>query len=450
MTIVEGLRARIAIVVAAAALALYMVGSQRGFGYDEAASFGYAVATPNFFDALGASLHGPYSTAYVVGTNDHVLVSVIGHAIYSLTHARDEWIYRIVPAAAGAAAVGVLVFALLQRVSLLASLAGGAFMATDSMYITNVRQARGYGPAVLLCLLATLVLLDGRWTRVRTLLYVGLITMAAAANLSSLAILPVHAALVLVRDRRTLVRLLPWLALAGMLGLVVNAGPLWGDMHSDHIPGRYLQVSFVPLLPLYLLGGSVLVALGIWLTAFVLGLAWPARSPETLVAVAVTLVVVAFLAYVVQPPYLYPRFFVFLVPGCAYCIALAVQRWPLVLIPLAAVAAAVSIWDLAPTFTSAEYPIRQAAVIIENVHAAGGVACLLTPDNNTMPAYTTQYRLVMSADELPGCTVVLMPGADEPSALRSAAVALFPAHRLLPAQIPGWVLWRGGQAPEGS
>lgn len=434
--------------VAVVVFAAYMVGSSRPFGFDEAASFAYGVATPDFFDALGASLHGPYSAAYVLGTNDHVLVSVISHSVYSLTQVRDEWVYRVFPTACAAGAVGVTAAALRSRFGLVATLAAAGFMATNPLFVENGRVMRGYGPAVLLCLLASLVLLRRRWSGGWLVLYATLILLAGAAHVFALVILPIHLGIVLAVDRAQRLRFMAAAVPAGLAGLAVNAGALWANAHAGHIPPRLLQPAFVPLLPLYLLGGTALFSLGIWLTAFALAIAGPARQAVVWVAIAGSLLVAAAAAYIAQPPYLYPRFFLFLLPGAAYCIAAAVRRWPLAFAPLSALAAGYAIWTVVPTYIEPEYPLKQAAAIIDAVHVAGGTACLLPPDNNTMPAYTTSYLLVSTADRLNACDVVLLPGADADPELKNAAIRQFPQHRTLPAVIPGYVLWRlGNPAP---
>src|SRR5690349_20288422 len=98
-----------------ATFALYMVGSSRSFGYDAAATFANFIATPSLLDAFAVRSVIPTIPVTQVATNDHVLLSLLSHVIYSLSGSRSEVVYRVIPALAGGATVGVSVAALARR-----------------------------------------------------------------------------------------------------------------------------------------------------------------------------------------------------------------------------------------------------------------------------------------------------------------------------------------------
>src|ERR687888_2330122 len=77
--------------------AAYMVGSNRSFGYDAAATFANFVATPSLWDAFAVRSVIPTIPVTQVATNDHVLLSLVSHLIYSVTGSRGEVAYRLLP-----------------------------------------------------------------------------------------------------------------------------------------------------------------------------------------------------------------------------------------------------------------------------------------------------------------------------------------------------------------
>src|SRR6266545_6942298 len=90
-----------------ATFALYLVGSNRSFGYDAAATFANFIATPSLWDAFAVRSVIPTIPVTQVATNDHVLLSLISHLIYTASGSRSEVVYRLVPALAAGATVGL-------------------------------------------------------------------------------------------------------------------------------------------------------------------------------------------------------------------------------------------------------------------------------------------------------------------------------------------------------
>src|SRR6266581_1363640 len=150
--------------------AAYMIGSRRSFGYDAAATFASFVATPSLWDAFAVRAALPSILLKTIASNDHVLLSLLSHVIYSLTGLRNEWVYRLIPALAAGGTVGVATAVLSRRFGLLAAVCAGLYIATDPLFVDNSRDLRGYSLAALGSVVATLIL-SGRWTRGRLIAY---------------------------------------------------------------------------------------------------------------------------------------------------------------------------------------------------------------------------------------------------------------------------------------
>src|SRR6266581_2648967 len=172
--------------------AAYMIGSRRSFGYDAAATFANFIATPSLWDAFAVRSALPSIPIKSIASNDHVLLSLLSHLIYSLTGVRNEWVYRLVPALAAGGTVGVATAVLAKRFGLLAGVCAGLYIATDPLFVDNSRDLRGYSLAALLALLATLMVLGSKWTRGRLVVYALLLGLAIAAHVFALVVLLAH------------------------------------------------------------------------------------------------------------------------------------------------------------------------------------------------------------------------------------------------------------------
>src|SRR6266550_6638989 len=147
-----------------ATFAAYMIGSNRSFGYDAAATFANFIATPSIWDAFAVRSVIPTIPVTQVATNDHVLVSLLSHLIYSATGSRSEVVYRVLPALAGGATVGLSTGVLVRRFGLLAGACAGLYIATVPLFVDNSRDLRGYSLAALGSVAGT-VLIRGRGDR---------------------------------------------------------------------------------------------------------------------------------------------------------------------------------------------------------------------------------------------------------------------------------------------
>ena len=421
--------------------ALYLIGSNRSYGYDAAATFANFVATPSLWDAL--ALHTVLPTVPIKGvaSNDHVLLSLLSHVIYSTTGSRSEVVYRLVPVLAAGATVGVSTSALARRFGLVAGICAGLFIATDPLFVENSRDLRGYSLAALGCVLAT-ILLAGRWTRWRLVAYALVMGLAISAQLFAIVVLVIHVAWIATRGSGSQVRqLVPAWILAAAIGVAANANIQVMELFQHGYPASVFYPTFPRDLVFFLVGAPVLLPIGVWLSTAALGV-WTLRSERWLwTSLAVVAAVVAVLWLGLQPAYLYPRFFVFLVPAAAYLMASAIARW-WVLAPIVVAGAAVATATLVPGWTEDPLALPQAAAAVDRIHAAGGRACVIHYDEQVLSAYTTDFAVVTRAAQLADCDAVVVVSWAVDLQLRDLAAQDFPRATLLQAAYPAVVLER--------
>ena len=428
-------------ILGVATAAIYLIGARRSFGYDAAATFANFVATPSMWDAFAISTVLPTIPLKSVASNDHVLLSLISHMIYSTTGARSEAVYRLVPALAAGGVVGVTTTALAQRFGLFAGIAAGLFVATDPLFVENSRDLRGYSLAALGCVLAT-VILAGRWTRWRLIAYAVLMGLAIAAQLFAVVALLMHVAW--MGTRRSwpqLGQLAPTWVAAALIGVAANANIQIMELLQHGYPASVFYPTFPRDLMLFLVGAPVLLPVGLWLATFGLGV-WVLRAEPWLWAgLAVVALVVAILWLGLQPAYLFPRFFIFLVPACAFLMAAAIARWK-VLAPVVVAGAVVATISQVPGYVEDPLALPQAAAAIERIHSAGGRACVIHIDEQVVAAYTTDFSVVSRPEQLASCDAVVVISWNVDLALRDLAAEQFPRATALQAYYPGVVLER--------
>lgn len=377
-----------------------------------------------------------------IAGNDHVLVSLLSHLIYSVTGSRSEVVYRLIPALAAGGTVGVAAVALSARFGLAAGASAAIYIATNPMFVENSRDVRGYSLAALCGLLAT-VLFFGPRSRWRLIAYGSLLGLAVAAHAYAGLVLVVHVVWVLVRRSRTeFVELLPAWILASAIAVGANGYILWVDVTQHGFLPKLFDSQFPRDLVFYLVGAPSLLAMGLWLSALGLGLWAARREPLMWAAVAVVVVAAAALWLVVQPFYLYPRFFVFAIPGVAYLLAAAIKRWK-VLAPVVLLGAVAGAVVVVPNYTADPLALRQAAALVSQDDAAGQRVCLIHSDEQVLGAYAAGgFTVVESADQLQACDMVVVVswGIDIP--LRDEAARELPDARQIPAVYPTVVLKR--------
>jgi len=444
-----------------ATFAIYMIGSNRSFGYDAAATIANFVATPSLLDAFAVRSVIPTIPLTQVAGNDHVLVSLLSHVIYSATGTRNEVIYRLLPALGAGATVGLSTGVLVRRFGLLAGLCAGLYIATDPLFVDNSRDLRGYSLAALGSVVATLLLpIQGEVSgdakllpiygavsgeagrRGRLVAYAVIMGLAISAQLFAGVVLLLHIAWILTRrSRHDVLQLAPaWIA-ALVIGVTANATIQVTELTQHGLPPQMFNPTFPSDTIFFLLGAPVLLPLGLWLSSAGLGL-WLERRQEWLwSSLAVLAAVVLVLWLVLRPAFLYPRFFIFLVPACAYLMAAAIARW-WVLAPVVALGAAAALVSQASGYTQDPLALPQAAAAVASIHASGGRACVIHSDEQVLSAYTSDFTVVTRADQLSDCDAVVVVSWGVDLALRDQAARQFPRLRTLAAYYPAVVLER--------
>jgi hypothetical protein len=258
----------------------------------------------------------------------------------------------------------------------------------------------------------------------------------------AIVVLLAHVAWIALRKSRAdLIRLAPaWIA-ALVIGAAANANIEVMVFVQHGFPASQFDPTFPRTLVLFLLGAPVLLSVGLWLSTAGLGMWTVRREPMVWAAVGVVAVVVVVLWLFLQPAYLYPRFFIFLIPAIAYVMAAAIQRWK-VLAPVVLAGAVVAVVAQVPGYTQDPLALPQAAAAVESARQAGRTACVIHSDEQVLAAYTTHFKVVTTAGELAGCDEVVVVSWNVDLALRDLAAQEFPRRTLLPASYPAVVLGR--------
>ncbi len=369
-----------------------------------------------------------------------LVLSLVSHVVYSVTGSRSEVVYRLVPALAAGGTVGVSTAVLAKRFGLVAGACAGIFIATNPLFVENSRDLRGYSLAALLAVLATITLSPkGRGAQI---LYAVLMGLAIATHVFAVMVLVAHIAWIGVRRSwPELRRLAPaWMA-AFVIGAAANANIEVMVFVQHGFPASQFDPTFPRDLVLFLLGAPALLSVGLWLSTFGLGMWTVRREPVVWASIGVVAVVVVVLWLILQPAYLYPRFFIFLVPGIAYVMAAAIQRWT-VLAPVVLAGAVAAVVAQIPGYTQDPLALPQAAAAVESARYAGRTACVIHSDEQVLAAYTTHFKVVTTAGDLAGCDEVVVVSWNVDLALRDLAAQEFPRRTLLPAGYPAVVLGR--------
>ncbi len=435
---------RVGVFLGMATAAAYLIGSGRSFGYDAAATFANYVATPNLVDAFAVHAVLPSIQLKYIASNDHVFLSLVSHVIYSVTGSRSEVVYRLVPALAAGGTVGVSTAVLAKRFGLVAGACAGIFIATNPLFVENSRDLRGYSLAALLAVLATVTLsLKGRGQGRGVLVaYALLLGLAIATHVFAIVVLLAHVVWIALRKSRVdLIWFAPaWIA-AVVIGTAANANIEVMVFVQHGFPASQFDPTFPRDLVLFLLGAPVLLSVGLWLSTFGLGMWTVRREPLVRAAVGVVAVAVVVLWLILQPAYLYPRFFIFLIPGIAYLMAAAIQRWK-VLAPVVLAGAVAAVVAQVPGYTEDPLALPQAAAAVDSARHGGRTACVIHSDEQVLAAYTTQFKVVTTAGDLAGCDEVVVVSWNVDLSLRDLAAQEFPRRTQLPAGYPAVVLGR--------
>jgi hypothetical protein len=121
--------------------------------------------------------------------------------------------------------------------------------------------------------------------------------------------------------------------------------------------------------------------------------------------------------------------------------AAAIARWK-VLAPVVVAGAVVAAISQVSGYTEDPLALPQAAAAVERIHAAGGQACVIHIDEQVLAAYTKDFSVVSTPEQLTGCTAVVVVSWNVDLALRDRAAAEFPRATALQAYYPGVLLER--------
>ncbi len=424
-------RAWVGVCIAAGALltGVALVGAGRQLAYDEAVSFGYFIATPSPFDVFGRSSYLGVPI-WVIATNNHPLFNFAEHLLFSATHVRSEWLYRLLPAAFGGAGVALIGVLLEPRFGRLGAAAGMLFLGTSPLFDDESHVMRGYTLLLLLVVLSTLAL----WRRWRWA-YAGLVALGIVAHLYFLLVLPGHAVLAL--RWRSLRWALPYAVAGSLLGLLAYAGLAADLVRHSRDQGQIWRPDFPIQLVAFLLGGPWIpvVALSVPLVLLGIAAAWRERAVWALLGLYVAVGVAVWAA--AKPAELYPRFFFFLLPAVAWLIAACVRRWPL-LIAVLIIAAGVSAWSQAPSWTQDQLATRTSAAVLD----ANPGGCVIHYDELVLAAYTRSFVVVSEPAQLGVCPYVVAVTWQLVPSVADAAAAAYPRRTVLPAAYSALVLRR--------
>src|SRR5438105_2455094 len=357
------------------------------------------------------------------------------------TGTRSEVVYRLLPALAAGATVGASTAALARRFGILAGICAGLFIATDPLFVDNGRDIRGYSLAALGSVIATLIL-SSRWTRGRLIAYALIMGLAISAQLFAGVVLLCHVAWMLTRrSRPELIRLAPAWFVSLLIGVAANANIQFVEFTQHGLPASMFYPTFPSDLVFFLLGAPVLLPIGLWLSSAGLGLWLQRRKPWLWATIAVLAAVVLVLWLVLRPAFLYPRFFIFLVPACGYLMAAAIARW-WVLAPVVVLGAAAAVVSQASGYTEDPLALPQAAAAVARIHESGQRACVIHSDEQVLSAYTTDFTVVTRPELLHDCDAVVVVSWGVDLGLRDEAAREFPRLTTLQAYYPAVVLER--------
>ncbi len=419
-----GSPALVGVVDASAAAVLYSIGWDRAFSFDASRTVAQFVATDSTGDVFGQDRF-----------NNHPLMSLLEHLVFSATGSQDERVLRVLPIVFGAAAVGLVGAAVGRRFGPVAGHVSGATLAVNAMAMRQFREVRGYALVTLAAVVATLILF--RLLRQRPsvtmlpwlALYAVAVAVAVGTHLFAVVIVPVHA-LVVIGSGRPLSHWIPvWVPALGA-GLLVQWPAIVDGLST---PPRYMFAPSFPLrLGANLLGGPSAAGM---LVLVVLG--WTvlrARPWVSWCLVGTGMIVAA--AWLIGPSWLDSRFFIWLAPATSVAAGAAVARWPR-LVLLAAGCIAVQLAVLAPDLTKSEVPNRIAGAFVQAAQREGLEACALGRTRAGLLAYVDDVRVIRTAGELAACEIAVEAAGPLRQPLNGPACQRFALVLTLPAKHPG-------------
>ena len=417
--VIVGLLSGVAVTVA------YLPGSGRGFDYDSSITTEDFIRTPSLID--------PFRRQEFF--NNHPLFSFLEHLIYSTTGSSSGWALRPLPIVFAAATVGLLVGVVTARHSAGLGLAAGALVALNPLFVEESRSVRGYS-LLCLCALGSSLLLgqvERRYSTRMNVAYTLVMSAGTATHAYMVLVLAGHVGWIWARrglSRRWIMTWIESLLLGSLAYLVIIR-----EMLKYH--PRQFQPRFPAQLAHALLGQDYLVVAVETLGIAVALWRWRhRREAQTLAVISVGIIGVVWL--LLAPIFLYPRFFVWAIPGFAYLAVIGLSS--IRLLPLAGLIVLV-IPGLRHGYTEDPIANRAAASVLAPIKRAGGELCGFGLGTDTLPMYIGGVVTLGSAKDMAQCDAVIsiLPKQAPPELIR-AADRQFPTRTVLHAQISG-LLW---------
>jgi 4-amino-4-deoxy-L-arabinose transferase-like glycosyltransferase len=312
-----GLSAGLAVIAAVLVGLRGLIGIRDPYTYDEAVTIAWFVKAPTAVDSI---------TRQAV-FNNHPLISLLDHLVYSLTGNYSPQVMRIIPLLALSASVALLGYGAARRWGLWQGALAAALLATNPLVLGEGRLVRGYG-LLLLCAEVSAALLirmseleePPRWMQAA---YLVIVALGVLAHLYMLLVVAVE----LVFIWRTQVLRRPRLITAMGAGIAIGLSvqlPLLAA-GSPGEAGRSFQPMFFGLLARALLGHEWLAVILAISLAGSATLQWRKDQPVLWLAAAVALELLA--VWLIAPTNLYARFFVWLAPVAVLALIVGARRW---------------------------------------------------------------------------------------------------------------------------
>jgi hypothetical protein len=280
-----------------------------------------------------------------------------------------------------------------------------------------------------------------KWTRWRLVAYAVVMGLAIAAQLFAVVVLLMHVAWIATRRSWPQAgRLAPAWISAAAIGVAANANIQAMELLQHGYPPSVFYPTFPRDVVFFLVGAPVLLPLGLWLStvgrrvdaarrAMALGgergrgvgRRHPVAGPAARLPVS---------------PLLHlPRAGVRLPDGGGH------RSWK-VLAPVVVAGAVVAAIVQIPGYTEDPLALPPAAAAAERIHSSGGRVCVIHSDEQVLAAYTRDFAVVSSPDQLAECDAVLVVSWNVDLALRDLAAQEFSRATSLNASYPAVVLER--------
>jgi len=395
------------VVAGALTFVAYLPGIRRSLDFDSAETVGLFVRP------------GPPWAAFREQEvfNNHPMFSFLEQLVRVTTGRFDAATMRLLPILCGAVAVGVLTWFTARRHGWLAGVVAGAVLACNPTFADLSRSVRGYSLLTLCAVVATIIVVDdrpapaGRLGRLDAL-YILVAGIGLATHLYMVPVIAAHVGVVVSRrrfDDRWRQRFVGALlvgacAYAGMAATMFHAAGAHSRFFQADIPWRVATMATG--------GGWASLVLAPLVVMGALAVLTGSRAARAAALALVTVLVGMWV--VMQSSALHERFFVWMVPGVAYLVAVAVGRIGhdvRVGHLLAAGSVALALIAVIPGAAADPTGYRQAAALVRQVGAMGERGCVVDVGVLPMAGYLDvpeDFAIVTDPADLDRCDVVVV------------------------------------------